>query len=147
MRKVIIGAPALIAVALAVWFTGGAVAEHRAADGCSTAVASAQPVAARTAFVSLPASPFGIAVTPDSRWSFVAESGGHVVGARERWISPTSGPNRSGCRRMRSASRVAGTVARPGSHRTVRALFAHGSSGQRVINPAVGRSSTSKSSP
>ncbi len=79
MRKVIVGAPALIAVALAVWLTGGAVAEHRAADGCSTAVASARALAARTAFVSLPASPFGIAVTSDGRWSFVAESGGHLA--------------------------------------------------------------------
>jgi glycosyltransferase involved in cell wall biosynthesis len=35
--------------------------------------------------------------------------------------------------------RVAGAVARPGSHRTVLALFAHGSSGRRVVNPAVGR--------
>ncbi len=78
MRKVIVGASALIGVALAFWFTGGAVAEHRAADGCSTAVASARPVAARRAFVSLPASPFGIAVTSDGRWSFVAESGGHL---------------------------------------------------------------------
>ncbi|MEA2232909.1 MAG: hypothetical protein QOD83_2725, partial [Solirubrobacteraceae bacterium] len=39
--------------------------------------------------------------------------------------------------------RVAGTVARPGSHRTVLALFAHGSSGRRVANPPVGRLSTS----
>ena len=39
--------------------------------------------------------------------------------------------------------RVAGAVARPGSHRTVLALFAHGSSGRRVANPAAGRLSTS----
>ncbi len=39
--------------------------------------------------------------------------------------------------------RVAGTVARPGSHRTVRALVAHGSSEQRVMTPAAGRLSTS----
>ncbi len=39
--------------------------------------------------------------------------------------------------------RVAGAVARPGSHRTVLALFAHGSSGQRVANPAAGRFATS----
>jgi hypothetical protein len=38
--------------------------------------------------------------------------------------------------------RVAGAVARPGSHRTVHALFAHGSSGRRVVNPAAGRFST-----
>jgi hypothetical protein len=37
------------------------------------------------------------------------------------------------------AGRVAGAVARPGSHGTVLALFAHGSSGRRVINPAAGR--------
>ena len=35
--------------------------------------------------------------------------------------------------------RVAGTVARPGSHRTVLVLFTHGSSGRRVVNPAAGR--------
>jgi hypothetical protein len=39
--------------------------------------------------------------------------------------------------------RVAGAVARPGSHGTVLALFAHGSSGRRVANPAAGRVSTS----
>jgi hypothetical protein len=41
------------------------------------------------------------------------------------------------------AARVAGTVARPGSHRTVRTLFVYGSSGQRVVNPAAGRFATS----
>jgi hypothetical protein len=45
------------------------------------------------------------------------------------------------------ADRVAGAVARPGSHRTVRALVAHGSSGRRVMNPAAGRLSTSISFP
>jgi len=35
--------------------------------------------------------------------------------------------------------RVAGAVARPSSHRTVLALFAHGSSGRRVVTPAIGR--------
>ena len=35
--------------------------------------------------------------------------------------------------------RVAGAVARPGSHRTVLVLFTHGSSGRRVANPAAGR--------
>jgi len=44
-------------------------------------------------------------------------------------------------------TRVAGTVARPGSHRTVRTLFVYGSSGPRVANPAAGRFATSKSSP
>jgi hypothetical protein len=39
--------------------------------------------------------------------------------------------------------RVAGAVARPGSHRTVLALFADGSSGRRVANPAAGRFATS----
>ena len=38
--------------------------------------------------------------------------------------------------------RVAGAVARPGSHRTVLVLFTHGSSGRRVVNPAAGRLST-----
>ena len=44
-------------------------------------------------------------------------------------------------------TRVAGTVARPGSHRTVRTLFVYGSSGRRVMTPAAGRFATSKSSP
>ena len=38
-----------------------------------------------------------------------------------------------------AACRVAGTVARPGSHRTVLVLFTHGSSGRRVANPAASR--------
>ena len=44
-------------------------------------------------------------------------------------------------------SRVAGAVTRPGSHRTVRTLVVYGSSGRRVVNPAAGRFSTSRSSP
>jgi AAA ATPase domain len=36
-------------------------------------------------------------------------------------------------------ARVAGAVARPGSHRTVRTLFVYGSSGRRVMTPAAGR--------
>lgn len=79
MRRAIIGASALVGLGLAVSFTSAAVAGQRAAGGCSTAVASARSLAASTAFVSLPASPFGIAVTPDSRWSFVAEAGGHLA--------------------------------------------------------------------
>ena len=43
----------------------------------------------------------------------------------------------------RGVCRVAGTVARPGSHGTVLVLFAHGSSGRRVANPAAGRLATS----
>lgn len=34
-----------------------------------------------------------------------------------------------------ASDRVAQAVARPGPHRTVHALFAHGSSGRRVANP------------
>ena len=41
------------------------------------------------------------------------------------------------------SARVAGAVARPGSHRTVRTLFVYGSSGRRVMNPAAGRFATS----
>ncbi len=44
-----------------------------AATGCTTQFASAPRLSPRTAFVSLAGPPFGIAVTPDSRWSFVAE--------------------------------------------------------------------------
>ncbi len=36
-------------------------------------------------------------------------------------------------------ARVAGAVARPGSHGTVRTLFVYGSSGRRVMTPAAGR--------
>ena len=46
-----------------------------------------------------------------------------------------------------AAARVAGAVARPGSHRTVRTLVVYGSSGRRVMTPAAGRFATSKSSP
>ena len=42
-------------------------------------------------------------------------------------------------RSHRSPSRVAGAVARPGSHRTVRTLVVYGSSGRRVMTPAAGR--------
>ncbi len=47
----------------------------------------------------------------------------------------------------RASARVAGAVARPGSHRTVRTLFVYGSSGRWVMTPAAGRFATSKSSP
>lgn len=40
---------------------------------------------------------------------------------------------------MPIARRVAGAVARPGSHRTVQVLFTYGSSGRRVVNPGAGR--------
>jgi DNA-binding beta-propeller fold protein YncE len=46
-----------------------------AATGCTNAFASAPRLTPHTAFVSLAGPPFGIAVTPDGRWSFVAESG------------------------------------------------------------------------
>jgi putative transposase len=46
-----------------------------------------------------------------------------------------------------AGARVAGAVARPGSHRTVRTLVVYGSSGRRVMTPAAGRFATSKSSP
>ena len=42
-----------------------------------------------------------------------------------------------------AATRVAGAVTRPGSHRTVRTLFVYGSSGRRVMTPAAGRFATS----
>jgi group II intron reverse transcriptase/maturase len=54
-------------------------------------------------------------------------------------IASASRPSRAPLR----GCRVAGAVARPGSHRTVRTLFVYGSSGQRVANPAAGRLSTS----
>ncbi len=46
-----------------------------AATGCTIATASAPALTPRTAFVSLAGPPFGIAVTPDGGWSFVAEQG------------------------------------------------------------------------
>src|SRR5512135_417449 len=44
-------------------------------------------------------------------------------------------------------TRVAGAVARPGSHRTVRTLVVYGSSGRRVMTPAAGRFFDLESSP
>lgn len=49
------------------------------ARGCSTAVASASRVRASTAFLRLSHPPFGVAVTPDGRWSFVDELPGYVA--------------------------------------------------------------------
>jgi transposase len=46
-----------------------------------------------------------------------------------------------------TAARVAGAVARPGSHRTVRTLVVYGSSGRRVMTPAAGRLIDLESSP
>ena len=79
-------------LAVCLLMSGGAAAADRAtlsssaldspsaaANACSTAVASARPLGVRTTFVSLSASPFGIAVTPDGRWSFVAEAGGSLA--------------------------------------------------------------------
>ena len=41
--------------------------------GCSTATANSPPLSGvRTAMVSVPGNPFGVAVTPDGRWAFVA---------------------------------------------------------------------------
>ena len=51
--------------------------------------------------------------------------------------------DRRSARRERLPSRVAGAVARPGSHRTVRTLLVYGSSGRRVVNPAAGRFASS----
>ena len=57
---------------------------------------------------------------------------------------PVSSAERdSGCR----LARVAGAVARPGSHRTVRTLVVYGSSGRRVMTPAAGRLIDLESSP
>jgi DNA-binding beta-propeller fold protein YncE len=47
--------------------------------GCSTATsASGALSSARTAMFTVPGNPFGVAVTPDGRWAFVAESGGSI---------------------------------------------------------------------
>jgi DNA-binding beta-propeller fold protein YncE len=41
--------------------------------GCSTATAASPPLGSvRTAMVTVPGNPFGVAVTPDGRWAFVA---------------------------------------------------------------------------
>jgi DNA-binding beta-propeller fold protein YncE len=69
-----------------------------ATDGCSTAVAPARTLAMRTAFVSLAAPPFGIAVTSDGRRSLVDEVGGHVTvlsnaGFRPRVVRTIGVPN------------------------------------------------------
>lgn len=52
--------------------------------GCSTAVVPARPLAARTASLPLPGAPFGIAVSPGGRWSFVDEIGGPAPASRGR---------------------------------------------------------------
>ncbi len=50
-----------------------------ATTSCSSAVASGKPLTVRTASVSLPAPPFGIAATADGKWSFVDEAGGNLA--------------------------------------------------------------------
>ena len=47
--------------------------------GCSTQVAAARPLAVHPSFLTLPGPPFGVAVTPDGRWSFVDEITGQVA--------------------------------------------------------------------
>jgi hypothetical protein len=54
---------------------------------------------------------------------------------------------RSAHEAARASARVAGTVARPGSHGTVRTLVVYGSSGRRVMTPAAGRFVDLESSP
>ena len=49
------------------------------APGCSTAVAAAQPLSVVTALDRVAAPPFGIAVTPHGRWSFVDLLSAHVA--------------------------------------------------------------------
>jgi IS30 family transposase len=57
----------------------------------------------------------------------------------DEYLTPTETGRAGGLTGAHAAiGRVAGAVARPGSHRTVLALFAHGSSGRRVVNPAAG---------
>ena len=48
------------------------------APGCSTAVAAAPALPVRTALEQVAGAPFGVAVTPDGRWSFVDLAGGRV---------------------------------------------------------------------
>ena len=62
--------------------------------------------------------------------------------AEAAWLHATRTTDVDGTRAAAIACRVAGAVARPSSHRTVLALFAHGSSGWRVVTPAAGRLST-----
>src|SRR3954451_23035795 len=67
-------------------------------------------------------------------------------GETTRWTltrSPGAGEGWHGARPAVAQTRVAGAVARPGSHRTVRTLVVYGSSGRRVVNPAAGRLATS----
>ena len=67
-----------------------------------------------------------------------------VAVAIDLWLVPSTSTGDSHPQAAGHAgrTRVAGAVARPGSHRTVLVLFTHGSSGRRVVNPAAGRLST-----
>ena len=70
------------------------------------------------------------------------------VACRSRGLSsPTTSALVRGPEDARAIARVAGAVARPGSHRTVRTLFVYGSSGRRVMTPAAGRLIDLESSP
>ena len=66
---------------------------------------------------------------------------------RPSFISPSARCRPSSARRAATIARVAGAVARPGSHRTVRTLVVYGSSGRRVMTPAAGRLIDLESSP
>lgn len=57
--------------------------------GCSTPVASARQLAARTSFLGMSGPPFGVAVTPDGRFCFVDELGGHVTVLSDAGFAPT----------------------------------------------------------
>ena len=47
--------------------------------GCSTAVSGSGALSSvRTAMFAVPGNPFGVAVTPDGRWAFAADSGGSI---------------------------------------------------------------------
>lgn len=89
----------MAAAALALASCGGSSRTHRPSRlpfpqrigraGCSTAVASARPLAARTSFLGTSRPPFGVAVTPDGRFSFVDEVGGHVAVFSDAGFRPT----------------------------------------------------------
>ena len=75
-------------------------------------------------------------MTPAERFAALIAEPRTQTDTRE--LTPTPGGHRAA-----PISRVAGAVARPGSHGTVRTLVVYGSSGRRVMTPAAGRFATS----
>ena len=106
---------------------------------CTTATAASRPLSGvRTAMVGVPGSPFGVAVTPDGRWAFVAlisrvgvlRLGPALAPALARTIDLTTGPA-AGQLGPPVTGAVGETLTRDGRY-----LLAAGGSGAVVISVA-----------